>query len=139
MNRPAADLLRLRGVAVWWWLPLVPMAWFSLFWRLGAQPLQNWDEARMAVNAAEMLRNRHWLVTHFQGQPDLWNTKPPLLVWLQALSLNTFGYSEWAVRLPTAMAALALTALVAAFARRWLGGPLAGLLAGLALLSSKAS
>ena len=137
MTRPAADLLRPRGLVAWWWLPLVPMAWFSLFWQLGARPLQNWDEARMAVNAAEMLGNRHWLVTHFQGQPDLWNTKPPLLVWLQALSLHAFGYSEWAVRLPTALAALALTALVAAFARRWLGGPLAGLLAGLALLSSK--
>ena len=137
MIRPLADFLRPRGLAGWWWVPLVPMAWFSLFWRLGEQPLQNWDESRMAVNAAEMLRNHQWLVPHFKGAPDLWNTKPPLLVWLQALSLHIFGYSEWAVRLPTALAALALTAAVAAFARRWLGGPLAGLLAGLALLSSK--
>ena len=84
-----------------------------------------------------MLGDHQWLVTHYRGQPDLWNTKPPLLVWLQALSLHTFGYSEWAFRLPSALAALALVVLVAAFARRWLGGPLAGLLAGLALLSSK--
>lgn len=137
MNRPALDLLRSRRLATWWWLPLVPTAWFSLLWRLGAQPLQNWDESRMAVNAAEMLRDGNWLVTHFRGEPDLWNTKPPLLVWLQALSLEAFGHSEWAFRLPTALAAVALTAMVAVFAWRWLGGPLAGLLAGLALLSSK--
>ena len=137
MNRPALDLLRSRRLATWWWLPLVPTAWFSLLWRLGAQPLQNWDESRMAVNAAEMLRDGNWLVTHFRGEPDLWNTKPPLLVWLQALSLEAFGHSEWAFRLPTALAAVALTAMVAVFAWRWLGGPLAGLLVGLALLSSK--
>lgn len=99
--------------------------------------MQDWDEARLAVSAAEMLRSGQWLVPSFQNQPDLWNTKPPLLVWLQAMSLHTFGYSEWAFRLPTALAAAALTAMVASFARRWLGGPLAGLMAGLALLSSK--
>ena len=130
-------MLRPRALAAWWWLLLMPVAWFNLFWRLGAQPLQNWDEARLAVNAAEMLRRHDWLVTHYRGQPDLWNTKPALLIWLQAMSMSVFGYSEWAFRLPTALAALALTGLVATFARRWLGGPLAGLLAGLALLTSK--
>lgn len=137
MKRPVPDLLRSRLFHHWWWLALVPAAWFSLFWHLGSQPLQTWDEARLAVNAAEMLQNHNWLVTHYQGKADLWNTKPPLMVWLQAVSLAVFGYSEWAFRLPSALAALALTGLVVAFARRWLGGPLAGLLAGLALLTSK--
>jgi 4-amino-4-deoxy-L-arabinose transferase-like glycosyltransferase len=76
------------------------------------------------------------MVTLYQGQPDLWNTKPPLLIWMQALSMHLFGYSLWAFRLPTALAALGLTVLVIGFAKRWLGGALAGLLAGLALLSS---
>ena len=52
MIRPGVDLLRPRRLAAGWWLLLVPMAWFSLFRQLGAQPLQNWDEARLAVNAA---------------------------------------------------------------------------------------
>jgi 4-amino-4-deoxy-L-arabinose transferase-like glycosyltransferase len=34
-------------------------------------------------------------------QPDLGNTKPPLLNWLQALSMAVFGLSELAVRLPS--------------------------------------
>ncbi|SNC64059.1 Dolichyl-phosphate-mannose-protein mannosyltransferase [Hymenobacter gelipurpurascens] len=130
-------MFRSRNLQKWWWLALIPTAWFSLFWRLGALPLQSWDESLLAVSAAEMLRNHQWFLTYFGGAPDLWNTKPPLLIWLQALSLHTFGYSEWALRLPTALAATALVVVVASFARRWLGGPLAGLLAGLALLSSK--
>lgn len=136
MKQLISDLLRSRAGAAWWWLVLVPVAWCTLFWHLGERPLQYWDESRLAVNAAEMLRTHRWLVTLYQGQPDLWNTKPPLLIWLQALSLHTLGYSIWAFRLPTALASLALTGLVATFARRWLGGPLAGVLAGLALLSN---
>ncbi|MCC2545875.1 glycosyltransferase family 39 protein [Hymenobacter sp. BT175] len=137
MQHPAPDWFRNALLRRWWWLPLVPAAFFALFWRLGALPLQMWDESRQAVNAAGMLGSGNWLVTQYQAEPDLWNTKPPLEVWLQALSLRTFGYSEWALRLPNALAALLLTVLVAAFARRWLGGRLAGLLAGLALLASK--
>lgn len=124
------------GRFAWWW-PLMPLAWLSLFRRIGAQPLQSWDESRLAVNAAEMLRTNHWIVTYYQGAPDLWNTKPPLLVWLQALSLHSFGYSEWAFRLPTALASLALVIVSVVFANRWLGGRTAGLVAGVALLASK--
>ena len=137
MKQPVPDLLRPRLLHQWWWVALLPLAWFSLFRHLGVQPLQTWDESRLAVNAAEMLHNHNWLVTHYQGKADLWNTKPPLVVWLQAASLAVFGYSEWALRLPTAITALILTGLVVAFAQRWLGGPLAGLVAGLALLTSK--
>jgi 4-amino-4-deoxy-L-arabinose transferase-like glycosyltransferase len=136
VKRPLVAALSPRSFAAWWWLALVPVAWGVLFWHLGERPLQCWDEARLAVNAAEMLRTHRFMVTFYQGQPDLWNTKPPLLIWLQALSLHLLGYSVWAFRLPTALAALGLTALVASFAKRWLGGPLAGFLSGLALLSS---
>ncbi|MBJ6109715.1 hypothetical protein JAO73_11875 [Hymenobacter sp. BT523] len=43
-----------------------------------------WDEARLAVNATEILQSGDWLITRYDGQPDLWNTKPPLFIWLQA-------------------------------------------------------
>lgn len=136
LKHPLIPVTPPHPFGAWWWVALVPFAWGTLLWHLGTRPLQCWDEARLAVNAAEMLRTHRWIVTLYQGQPDLWNTKPPLLIWLQALSLHLFGYSVWAFRLPTALAALGLTALVAGFARRWLGGPLAGFLAGLTLLSS---
>ncbi|UOQ78563.1 hypothetical protein MUN84_08455 [Hymenobacter sp. 5516J-16] len=65
------------------------------------EPIYLWDESRVAVNAAEMALNNNWLVAHFEGQPDLWNTKPPLLLWLQVLSIKLFGFNEVAIRLPT--------------------------------------
>lgn len=51
-----------------------------------------------------MLKNENWLVTHFDSSPDLWNTKPPLLIWLQVLCMKLLGPSELALRLPSAFA-----------------------------------
>ena len=48
-------------------------------------PLFEWDEARHAVNAWEMLRSRDWFNYTYAGAPDRWNAKPQLLVWLIAL------------------------------------------------------
>ena len=86
---------------------LLGLAFFALFFRLSSPPMQRWDEARLALNAVEMSHDHQWLVTKHDGQPDLWNTKPPLMIWLQVLSMQALGYSELAVRLPAALAALA--------------------------------
>ena len=45
---------------------------------IGRLPVVMWDEARLSINALEMLRTGHLLVPTFHGQPDLWNPKPPL-------------------------------------------------------------
>jgi 4-amino-4-deoxy-L-arabinose transferase-like glycosyltransferase len=58
------------------------------------------------------------VVTTFDGRPDLWNVKPPLAIWLMALSVRLFGASEWALRLPTLLAAVGTVALTLAFAWR---------------------
>lgn len=109
--------------------------YFPLFYRLDALPLQQWDEARRAVNAAEMLERGSWLVPWFGDQPEMWGTKPPLLLWLQALCLQLLGYDELAIRLPSALAGLATIAMLVWFAERQLKKPLAGYLAGLALVT----
>jgi 4-amino-4-deoxy-L-arabinose transferase-like glycosyltransferase len=114
-------------------LLLLPLAIFPLYYELGRNPVQLWDESRMAVNAAEMARDGHWLVPHFGGLPDHWNTKPPLLIWLEALSFRMFGFSTWALRLPTLLATLATVALLFRFAAQVLQRPLAGFL-GVAVL-----
>ncbi len=115
---------------------LLVLAYFVLFFRLGSAPIQLWDEARLAVNAAEMLARHQWLVTYFEGQPDQWNTKPPLMIWLQALSIAGLGYSQVAVRLPAALAALATVLLTGWFGYRQLGHWLVGWLAALVLLTT---
>ena len=74
---------------------------------LNALPLYLWDESRQAANAIEMFTNHNWLVTYYNGSPDMWNTKPPLLIWLQVLSMHIFGLTTSALRAPSVIAAFA--------------------------------
>ena len=111
---------------------------FPLVFDLGRAPLQTWDEARQAVNAFEMLHSGgQWLVTTFAHRPDLWNTKPPLLIWLQTGSMAVLGPTPLAVRLPTLLATLGTVGLLYAAGRR-LGRPGLGLLAGALLVTMPA-
>jgi 4-amino-4-deoxy-L-arabinose transferase-like glycosyltransferase len=77
------------------------------WYNLGGMTIRLWDESRMAINALEMYESRHYWVTTFEHQPDLWNTKPPLMIWLQVLSLHIFGVHDWVLRIPAALAATA--------------------------------
>ncbi|WP_190242768.1 ArnT family glycosyltransferase [Hymenobacter lapidiphilus] len=70
------------------------------------------------------------------GRADLWNSKPPLWTWLLAGSIRLLGPTELGLRLPAALAALATVGVVYATATHWLRSRLAGLLAGLVLLTS---
>src|SRR5579872_1183998 len=103
-----------------WTLATGLLALLGLFigYDIGSQPIVLWDESRLAVNAIEMSQHGLSLVTTYGGLPDLWNTKPPLLIWLEAASLGLFGPSEWALRLPSFFAALATLALVMRFTWR---------------------
>lgn len=84
-------------------------------------PVALQDEARNSINAIEMYLRGFSLVTTFNFQPDLWNTKPPLLIWLMSGSMSLFGPSEWAIRLPSAVAALGILLCTLLFVRRTTG------------------
>lgn len=99
-------------------------------------PIQLWDESRNIVNALEMRAAGWSLVTTYGFQPDLWNSKPPLLIWLMTASTTVFGPTLWAFRLPTMMAALAVLLLTALFARRFSGSATIGIAAAAMLLLS---
>jgi len=71
---------------------------------LGKLPIQKWDEARIANNAIEMSQNNNFIVTHYDGSPDMWNTKPPFLIWCQVFFFKVIGISELSLRLPTGLA-----------------------------------
>lgn len=79
-----------------------------LFAHLNSLPIRLWDESRLAMNSYEMYKSDNLLVTQFQGKPDHWNTKPPLLVIMQYGFMKMFGVSELAVRLPSVLAGLGL-------------------------------
>lgn len=93
----------------WAWIGISLLSAFFLFYRLGTDPLVAWDESRQAINAVEMLQHKNPLFTTFEGKTDTWNTKPSLVVALQAACLSVFGISEFSLRLPSALAAFLLS------------------------------
>jgi 4-amino-4-deoxy-L-arabinose transferase-like glycosyltransferase len=82
------------------------IAWIVVFWRLGGPSLMDPDEAHYAELTREMLRAGRWLVPLLDGQPYI--DKPILFHWLQGACMWLLGETEFAVRLPSALAALAL-------------------------------
>lgn len=109
---------------------------FVIFYGLNYPSVRMWDESRLAVNAVEMLDNRQWFVTYYDGEPDLWNTKPPLMIWLISLCMSLFGVDTLALRLPSAIAAACTTAIVVGFCSYFLQEVQAGLLSALVLVTS---
>lgn len=83
---------------------LIIISLFFCFWRLGSAPLNEWDESRNGVNAIEMLQNGDYVNLYYDGQPDTWNAKPPLMIWMIAASYAIFGLNEFALRFPSALA-----------------------------------
>jgi 4-amino-4-deoxy-L-arabinose transferase-like glycosyltransferase len=71
----------------------------------GSLPFLGPDEPRYAQVARQMLESRDWIVPYLGPFP--WFEKPILLYWLMGLSYAVFGVSEFAARIPSALAALA--------------------------------
>lgn len=74
-----------------------------VFVNIGINPIYLWDESRLAFNSFEMLSSSNWFIPTFEGKYELWNTKPPLVIWFQAISMKFLGISEFAIRLPSAL------------------------------------
>jgi 4-amino-4-deoxy-L-arabinose transferase-like glycosyltransferase len=107
-----------------------------LFFDTRTVPIILWDESRTVANALEMRSSGFSLITTYDFRPDLWNTKPPLLIWLMTASMSLFGPTEFAVRLPSAIAALATLLCLILFVRRITGSIVTGLLAAALLMLS---
>lgn len=95
---------------------------------LGRFPLIEPDEGRNAEVGREMLASGDWITPHFNGFVVL--DKPAVYFWMVAASLKTFGVSEGAARLPSALMGAATMLLVWFLARRMFGDS-AGLRAGI--------
>ncbi|MCP9766030.1 ArnT family glycosyltransferase [Lacihabitans soyangensis] len=95
---------------------------FVCFYNLNFLAVRAYDEGRNAVNAFEMYLNpTSFLYTTFDNQIDTWNTKPPLLIWLQVLFMNIFGPGEWAIRLPSALAGIGIAFMILWFVKKSIG------------------
>jgi len=114
---------------------LLPFLAFPIFYHLTEHPIFNWDESRQAINMLEMIEKANPLVTSFEGLPDHYNTKPPLLIWIQTSIYLISGRLELAMRLPSALAALTTCFVLIWFATKHLKRPLVGGFAALILVS----
>jgi len=105
-----------------------------LFYNLAGHRTFGSHEVYAVVPARTMLQTGDWLVPRIGGEPRL--RKPPLAYWAVASSAILFGrLDEWTARFPAAVAALALTALMGLWARRWYGRT-AGIIAALVQCTS---
>lgn len=78
-------------------------------WRLGATPLLETDEGFAANRAASFQRHHTWRLSYDDvddEKPQF--RKPPLLYWAVASLYPVLGRNTWAVRLPGALASIAL-------------------------------
>ncbi len=119
-----------RGAVTWLAAALLAVALGLALWlnlsRLGARSLQG-DEAIYAYPARLAALHGNWYpLMNRDGR--LYTSKPPLIAWPVALSFRLNGFSEWADRLPSALAGAAVVGGVYGFAA-WLLGPWTGLLA----------
>jgi 4-amino-4-deoxy-L-arabinose transferase-like glycosyltransferase len=86
------------------------IVWVTVLSRLGYPSLLDPDEAHYAQITREMLETGNWLVPTFDGKAYI--DKPVFFHWIQGLSMTLFGQNELAARLPSALAALLLMAIV---------------------------
>ncbi len=68
---------------------------------LGGVHLFDWDEINFAECAREMIVTHDYLNVQINFRP-FWE-KPPLFIWMQVLSMKTFGINEFAARFPNAI------------------------------------
>jgi len=95
------------------------VAAFNLFYHLGVSAVSDWDESRHGITAYDMVRNGDLVKTTYLGGPDYYNLKPPLGIWLIALSYKMFGVNLFALRVPSATSALLSVFLIMVWARKY--------------------
>ncbi|AKG23079.1 ArnT family glycosyltransferase [Calothrix sp. 336/3] len=89
---------------------LVFIGGFAFFWHLGSTGLIDETEPLFAEASRQMHLTGDWITPYFNGVTRF--DKPALIYWCQAIAYQIFGVNEWAVRLPSAIAALAVISLV---------------------------
>ncbi len=99
-------------------LLIVFALWAGIFLPgLGSTELKG-EEGRRLMPAVTMMEGGSWVVPYVGGKPFL--RKPPLVQWCMAGSMQIFGQSVWAARLPSVLAVLALALVIVVATQGWL-------------------
>jgi len=105
-----------------------------IFLNLGKVSLIPWDEAIYAKISKNMIQTGDF-VTQYWVPGKVWYEKPPLFMWLMAASFKMFGFSDFAAKLPGALAGLSSIILIFFFTKRYFGKT-AGAIAALSLATT---
>jgi 4-amino-4-deoxy-L-arabinose transferase-like glycosyltransferase len=106
--RPSAAPHRWTWILPIGWVLL--LSWIVFFHRLGDTGLLDETEPLFVEAARQMTVTGDWITPRFNDLTRF--DKPPLIYWLMGLAFRVFGLSEWAARLPSAVAGTALVGLV---------------------------
>ncbi|MBW4562035.1 MAG: glycosyltransferase family 39 protein [Mojavia pulchra JT2-VF2] len=102
LQRPALAVT----VSILW---LIVIGWIAYGWNLGSIGLIDETEPLFAEASRQMYVTGDWITPFFNGETRF--DKPALIYWCQAIAYTIFGVNEWAVRLPSAIAAMGLVSL----------------------------
>ena len=106
----------LKSETAWFLAALALLILTSFFAGLGSAPLFDVDEGAFSEATREMLVSKNYLTTYLNGMPRF--DKPILIYWLQLSSVRFFGLSEFAFRLPSALAGSVWATAIFLFVKR---------------------
>lgn len=115
------------------WIVVILCSSFFLFYKLGDAPLWERDEPKYAEPAWRMTVTGDWLTPRFNGV--LRFDKPPLFYWLDAISFKLLGKTEFAARLPSALAGIGIALVTWALGKK-ITNPTTSLLSTMILIIS---
>ena len=109
---------------------IITAALFMRLLSLGSYPLMDTSEARYGEMVRLMVETNDWITPYFDYNVPFWG-KPPLFIWMSAISFKLLGINEFAARLPALLSSLGtlwLTWKLASFQLGRNGGKLATLI-----------
>lgn len=95
---------------------LLGINFIAFIWNLGSVGLIDETEPLFAEASRQMLITGDWITPFFDGQTRF--DKPALIYWFQAIAYKIMGVNEWAVRIPSALAAISVT-VMAFYVVKW--------------------
>ena len=116
-----------------WWV-LLALALLLYLPGTSTIPLMDRDEPRFAHATVEMMERDKWTIPYFNGAYRF--DKPPLTYWWMRLHYALLGVTELAARLHSIVAVYLTALVVAGMARKLTQNASAGLVAGVAWLTS---
>jgi len=116
---PLHERKRPESVQPWQRIGLIVLIFLCFFGNIGRLPLFDEDEGAYAEVTREMIASGDYITPKLNGTPFF--HKPPAIYWLQACSIYIFGKNEFALRFPSAVAAVFWVMVLFRFIRKHVG------------------